>query len=71
MATFPITVSMPRTGPTAGEPGKSVVVEMPCVPRVGEHFSHEASGVSGYVAEVDYWFPEGQADSLSVSIRLR
>lgn len=37
---------------------KMVSVETPSLPRVGDHVSHEPSGMSGYVKRVSFWWDE-------------
>lgn len=56
-----------RTPPD--EPTKSIEVEMPCVPRVGDHVGHEPSAIDGYVHDVAFWWDD--TGTLGIIVLLR
>ena len=47
----------------------SIEAEVPALPRVGDHISHDASGVSGYVRSVSFWWDESDNLTIKVSVR--
>lgn len=49
---------------------KSVTVEIPALPPVGAHISHEPSGVNGYVEAVTFYWPEND-EPLEIVVRLK
>lgn len=64
---FKISIEAPRkndgTVPT-------IEVEVPSVPREGEHVSHDQhEGISGYVRNVDYWWDE--SGKLTITVQLK
>lgn len=56
-----------------GLPGKEKSVRnvsAPALPRVGDHVSHDKSGVSGYVSDVMFWWDEdGKLRDIQVSLK--
>ncbi|UXN73355.1 hypothetical protein N8D56_21145 [Devosia sp. A8/3-2] len=49
---------------------KSVEVEAPVLPRIGEYISHDKSGISGPVHSVQYWWDEvGKFHDVQVSVK--
>ena len=56
--------------PWRGTPnGQSVEVEIPALPRQGDHLGHDQSGVIGYVDNVMFWWPE-DGGPCQVEVRL-
>jgi hypothetical protein len=45
------------------------LLEVPALPRVGDHVSHDPSGTSGYVKSVSFWWPE-EGGPLTIEVRL-
>jgi len=57
-----------RRPPSEGD--KSVRVEVPALPRVGDHVSHDKAGISGYVKDVMFWWDEkGKLRDIEVSLK--
>lgn len=63
---FKITITGERT--MDGEP--SVEVEVPFLPRVGDHISHDPSGISGSVKSAGFWWPE-DGGPLQIEVRIK
>lgn len=49
---------------------KSVEVEAPVLPRIGEYVSHDKSGIIGPVHSIQYWWDEkGKFRDVQVSVK--
>jgi hypothetical protein len=57
-----------RRNPRDGD--LSVELEAPALPRVGDHISHDKSGIGGYVNDVTFWWDEkGKLRNIEVAIK--
>jgi hypothetical protein len=56
--------------PIKPEPGqeRTVLVEIPVVPSPGDYVHHEASGIAGYVENIQFYWP--QRGDLEIVARL-
>lgn len=49
---------------------KSVSVEAPALPRIGEYISHDQAGIAGPVHSVQYWWDEaGKLRDIQVAVK--
>lgn len=48
----------------------SVEVEVPVLPPIGSHVAHDASGLSGSVHHVGFWWGE-EGNQLEIEVELR